>query len=124
MTFSIQLPTPPSTNRIWRMAKGRMIKSKEYRQWLKSCHAYVWFKHQDHDMIKVPYRLDVIYTPPNKVRQDLDNICKGISDLLELAEVVENDKLCHQIYLELAPARRAQNHVLVRVSRIESPPPA
>ena len=116
--FNVELPCPPSSNRIWRMARGRTIKSKEYRQWLKSCHAYVWFKHQEHEMYTCPIKVSIIYIPPSKVRKDLDNILKPILDLLELAEVVENDRLVHQIDLRLDPPHKSNDRVLVSVEEL------
>ena len=32
--ISITLPIPPSVNALWRMARGRTIKSANYRRWL------------------------------------------------------------------------------------------
>ena len=34
MTSSIRLPFPPSTNRLWRVVRGRAICSKSYRDWI------------------------------------------------------------------------------------------
>ena len=34
MALCFDLPMPPSTNRIWRSVRGRVVKSKTYKNWL------------------------------------------------------------------------------------------
>ena len=41
------VPLPPSANRLWRVARGRVIKSQEYISWLKEATIEAGFKRID-----------------------------------------------------------------------------
>ena len=83
------LPMPPSANKIWRAVNGRVIKSAEYRKWIKEAAVairtnenYRQFKGDCHVGIDVP-RI--------RSNMDLDNRIKPALDALQAAGVIEND---------------------------------
>lgn len=90
----IQLPYPPSANRLWRNVKGRMVKSAEYRTWLSaavaSCRGAV--------NVPGPYHLTITATRPDRRRRDIDNLIKPVSDALCAAGVVDDDSAALSVY--------------------------
>jgi Holliday junction resolvase RusA-like endonuclease len=83
---SLDLPMPPSTNRLWRSVGQRVIKSEEYRRWL---HVAGW-RLKEQRARRVPGRVEVGLTV-GKSTGDLDNRTKALLDLLVLHEVIEGD---------------------------------
>lgn len=86
MNTSIDLPMPPSTNRLWRSIGPRVIKSAEYRKWITD--AGWQLKAQRPCRVKGPVELGVVV---GKSRGDLSNRVKALEDLLVLHEVIEGD---------------------------------
>lgn len=83
---SLDLPMPPSTNRLWRSVGQRVIKSEEYRRWL---HVAGW-QLKEQRAGRVAGRVEVGLTI-GKTTGDLDNRTKALLDLLVLHEVIEGD---------------------------------
>lgn len=83
--ISLALTYPPSANRLWRNVKGRMVKSKAYREWLARNAGYY------QNTITGPYKLTLQCSPPDKRRRDLGNLEKAVSDLLQDIGVVSDD---------------------------------
>lgn len=82
----INLPLPPSTNRLWRSIGRRVIKSAEYRHWIEEAG---WrLKEQRPGSIKGPVELSLLV---GKSRLDLSNALKAVEDLLVTHEVIEGD---------------------------------
>lgn len=88
--ISIQLPLPPSTNRLWRRAGARIIKSKEYSAWITEAG---WrLKEQRPGSIRGPVELSYRMSYRiGKTRRDLGNLEKAATDLLVLHGVIEDD---------------------------------
>jgi crossover junction endodeoxyribonuclease RusA len=93
--IELQLPLPPSTNRIWRSARGRVFKSPEYRAWLQECGLHVDV--QRPGRIDGHYALTVLATRPDRRRRDLDNLLKPVGDALRNTGIIEDDSLCDSI---------------------------
>jgi Holliday junction resolvase RusA-like endonuclease len=49
---------------------------------------------QEIKSIKGAYTLKLILSPPDKRRRDIGNYEKAVSDLLQLAGIIENDRFC------------------------------
>ena len=41
--------------------------------------------------------IDMAVTPPDKRKRDIDNVIKPVLDLLETAEILENDSMVHRL---------------------------
>jgi len=116
--LSITVPAPPSANKIWRHVGNKVLKSAEYRQWLKECDALIWSKGW-RDLIRGPVRIEIYITPKDKRLRDVDNYAKPCLDLLESSGVIENDKNVEQLYIERRLPRGGWPHtVQIRITAL------
>ena len=96
--------SPPSANAIWRVYKGRIIKSAPYRQWIAATTGLITWQRLKAKYPKEPIRGPCalhLYVGYNS-RRDLGNYGKAIEDILQQARVVLNDKQFHSIHLDWA----------------------
>jgi len=94
-SISLNLPYPPTANRIWIRAYKGMRLSGRYRSWLEEA-GYIAIA-QRAGKITGPYKLFIEATKPDRKKRDLDNIIKPISDLLVKIGTVHDDSLCQFI---------------------------
>ena len=92
MIVELQLPYPPSANRLWRRSGSRIHKSSAYAGWLKSAGWEAMA--QRPGGIKGPYALSIQARRPDSRKRDIDNLIKPISDLLATVGVIEDDCDC------------------------------
>lgn len=92
----IVLPRPPSVNRLWRIGKGRMFRSREYMGWINEC--IIMVKEAGIPAIKGKYKIMLRVARPDKRRRDIDNFSKAAQDFLQRAGIIEDDCLCEAIY--------------------------
>ncbi len=92
------LPRPPSANRIWCIRGTYIVKTGEYNSWLKE--AGLVLRSQVKGRFSDCYALRIQAGRRGDVHYDIGNYEKPISDLLESAGVVKNDKLCQSISVE------------------------
>jgi Holliday junction resolvase RusA-like endonuclease len=102
----LDLPMPPSVNRIWRANKAgpnRVSKSPEYRQWLNHADQVAMSTGQFRGMKTIvgPFEATVIL---RRQRGDLDNRHKGLLDWLQSRGVIADDKYCERLVLEWGEA--------------------
>lgn len=93
-TIVIDLPMPPSTNRIWRHHRGHVYKTKEYVAWQKE--AYYAAKSEGRwptTKINGPFEISIYLA---RGRGDGDNRIKATLDLLQLFGVIRNDSDCQE----------------------------
>lgn len=87
MSAPITLPYPPSTNRIWRSVRGRVVQSAEAREWKAtagwSARAAGW------TLAVADVAVEIVLHPrltlrgrPSARRVDLDNAIKATMDAL------------------------------------------
>jgi len=91
--LSVEIPYPPSANRLWRQFKGRTIKSADYRVWITEAALRIG----QVQTITGPYVVIFDATRPDNRRRDLDNLLKAASDALTACKVVEDDSLCQSL---------------------------
>lgn len=87
------LPIPPSTNHIWRAARGKVYKSSKYTAWLnESDHAIAVQECKIHQARR-PVKVLILITPGKGWRsnRDLDNCAKPILDYLVARGWLEDD---------------------------------
>ena len=102
----IDLPTPPSVNRIWRANRAgpnKVSKSREYVSWQKSADALALSTGQFRGLKTIvgPFEAHIIV---KRVPGDLDNRVKGVLDWLQSRAVIADDKFCERIVLEWGEA--------------------
>lgn len=95
----IDLPTPPSVNRIWRANKAgpkRVSLSKEYESWKRSADALAMSTGQFRGLKTVvgPFEAEIVI---RRIRGDLDNRTKGVLDWLQSRGVIVDDKYCERL---------------------------
>ena len=99
----LDLPMPPSANRLWRLGKKGPYSDKQYVAWQEECHAlflqFRWHKKP----IRGPYQL-WITCDRSKRRGDLDNRCKAVVDLLHRMGVTDDDSKLERIVAEFGDA--------------------
>lgn len=93
--ITLQLPYPPSANRLWRNVGGKTLKSSAYRAWLVQ--ALALLRGQRFTPHAGSYRLTIYAVRPDKRRRDIDNICKPIADCLVQGGVIEDDSLAQSM---------------------------
>lgn len=110
--IELQLPFPPSANRLWRRAGHTIHKSKTYTDWLRDAGWQVIA--QKAGGIAGPYTLSIQAKRPDKRRRDIDNIIKPISDLLMSVGAVEDDSHCEMVSARWVTAGEG---ITVRIER-------
>ena len=95
MTIMLQLPYPPSANRLWVRARKGMRRSDVYMAWLEEAG---WLaKAQRPSRIEGPYKLSLHVARPDKRKRDIDNVLKSVGDLLQHIGVVKDDCDCEMV---------------------------
>lgn len=88
----LDLPTPPSTNAIWRSVRSRVIRSRDYLVWMEQADLAVLASRQyprADRRITGPFELRLVF---KRGRGDLDNRIKAICDWLQSRAIIRNDK--------------------------------
>lgn len=114
----ITLPLPPSTNRIWRQMRGRMVKSDTYRAWKDAAAASI--AHQIGGDGPLQHFAALIIMPPT--RRDPDNSIKPLLDAMQAGGAIEDDKHLRRLVLTVDDARDPAT-ALIQLSRAEAPAP-
>lgn len=93
----IDLPMPPSTNRIWRRGRKGMIKSDEYVEWIQRADDEVMAAHALRGVHTINGGFSVlILLNATQRRGDSDNRIKAVLDWAQSRRVVHNDSDCLQ----------------------------
>ena len=91
MPTVIALELPPSINALWRSSRGRVHRSKRYRDWQRSAG---WeLVAQRPARIAGPVAIRIAVGPPDRRRRDIDNIGKALLDRLVAHQVIEDDAM-------------------------------
>lgn len=92
----VLLPYPPSWNRLYRIARGRMYKHRDYVNWLRTAESELVIQlGLPLPLYESPISVKVLVGRPDNRQRDLDNVLKALGDLLEDTGIVENDHLIH-----------------------------
>lgn len=86
------IPEPPSVNEMRASVNGRLISTSIYRRWLALARADL---RNVTPMGRGPFRVEI--SVARKCRKDVDNIIKPVLDLLQKADVIENDRHVHDV---------------------------
>jgi Holliday junction resolvase RusA-like endonuclease len=100
MTITINLPTPPSVNRIWRVgAGGRVYIDPKYNAWRR----FAGWELAAQRPGKLPHGQQLAVTirlGRMKRTKDADNCAKAVLDLLEAHGVIRNDRDVAKLVIE------------------------
>lgn len=102
----LDLPLPPSVNRIWRANKAgpkRVSVSPEYASWKRSADALSLATAQFRGLKTIVGTFEARIVI-QRTRGDLDNRVKGILDYLQSRGVIADDKYCERITVEWGDA--------------------
>ena len=80
MTLDIPL-IPPSVNTCFRTYKGRVIKSKLYREFNKQMEIY--FAEKKYEILEGDIKVDIVFYKTTKRKYDIDNRLKALLDSIE-----------------------------------------
>lgn len=102
----IDLPTPPSVNRIWRANRAGPKKvsiSPEYKAWRDHADRMSVATAQFRGLKTIvgPFEARIVL---QRQRGDLDNRHKGVLDWLQSRGVIADDKHCERLVLEWGDA--------------------
>lgn len=96
---SIEIPFPPSVNRLYRTFRGRVLLSKDGREWYARNLTLVQ-KQRAGAVFSGRLSVSLEIYPPDKRRRDVDNLLKVTFDVLTKAEVWVDDSLVDELYLK------------------------
>lgn len=100
----LDLPTPISVNRIWRVAKaGHVIKSHVYKRWIKEADAMLLDLGQLKGVKPITGKFTALIVV-KRVKMDLDNSAKCLLDYLQNRNFILNDDLCQELTLRWGDA--------------------
>lgn len=93
----LDLPTPISVNRLWRVAKaGNVIKSHAYKQWIKKSDAMLLELGQLKGIKPIVGKFTALIVV-TRCNLDIDNANKGVLDFLQSRNFILNDKFCEEV---------------------------
>lgn len=114
----ISIPWPPSVNTLYRTFRGRVIMSKDGRDWYKTNLPMLQRQAPKHPLEgRLAVRLEVC--APDKRRRDLDNILKVAQDCLTKAGVWEDDSQIDRLEVTRNKPDPTCPTIIVHISEIE-----
>jgi len=97
--IAIDLPFPPSVNRVWRSRRlnGRVIvhRSTTYTKWMKQAHLE-WMAQKPPGLFKTidqGFKYTLILSRPDRRRRDSRNYDKAVLDWAQHAGLIKDDSL-------------------------------
>ena len=90
--ITIDLPRPPSLNRLWTYGRRRVFKSKRYTAWIKQADKHLMIAPKRKG-VKGKFKITMFISGKRK-DSDLDNFWKATLDWLQGVNLIENDCLC------------------------------
>lgn len=84
----LELPWPPSTNKIWRRMGRKTVLAPEARKYRANVQAAIGLRPKK---LVGPLMALITLYPPNAQRSDVDNRQKAIFDAIQKAGLIEDD---------------------------------
>jgi Holliday junction resolvase RusA-like endonuclease len=95
MEIILDLPFPPSTNRLYGKTRNHVFRTPIYEQWIKLADAWILLKRQyPQARIDGPFAIEILLSDGQ--RGDGDNRIKALLDYLQSREIIKNDKDCRK----------------------------
>lgn len=116
----VDLPMPPSANRIWRSNRGRVHRSKEYSAWRDAAY---WLIRRATNGAQMVGPVHVLIDISHKGRGDADNKIKPVLDALVHALAIGGDDKKHvwSVTAEWAAPEKQIEGVRVYVASASNP---
>jgi Holliday junction resolvase RusA-like endonuclease len=108
----MDLPFPPSTNKIWAPRKGgggQLMRSGKYSSWLKKADKVVVVNGSWRHRVRMPGRFTalILLDQQKRARSDCDNRIKGVLDWAQKVDLIKNDQLCDEVTARWVPTHQA-----------------
>jgi crossover junction endodeoxyribonuclease RusA len=106
----MDLPYPPSTNRIWRGIGKRVVLSAEYKNWKQQADVAVVANGSWRRRAAMPAHftaLILLDRARRTPRTDVDNRIKAVLDLAQRLALIQDDTLCDEVTARWAPTHEA-----------------
>lgn len=101
-SITLNLPRPPSVNRLWKIGRGKMYRSPEYVKWLTEAGWEIAAQKPALPIKSISGHYSLIVRLRLGSRRkgaDLDNFSgKALSDLLQKHGITQNDSLCIKFF--------------------------
>lgn len=101
-SITLDLPKPPSINRLWKIGPHGMYRSPEYARWLKEAGLEILVQKPKLTLKSISGHYSLIVRlrlGSRKIGADLDNFSgKAVSDLLQRQGIIQNDSLCVKFF--------------------------
>lgn len=92
--YVVDLPVPPTLNRIWRVGNKRIYRSPEYLAWQKQADAHAMAQRLKIVTIEGMFTAE-IGIDPVATEADLDNVgTKALFDWAQSRELIRDDRHC------------------------------
>lgn len=116
--ITLDLPIPPSVNRIWRMsARKNVYRSEKYVKWLKDADALVMAKRQlPKQSMAGHFEVEILID--QSTRGDGDNRIKAVLDYLQSREIITDDKDCRRGCWAFVPTDQAPHGCRVHLKSL------
>jgi crossover junction endodeoxyribonuclease RusA len=102
-TVEFWLPFPPSTNRLWRSVRGRVVLSSEYKDWKRrASDAIIVLQSLGKSPVLGAYELELHLSTRFRQNRDADNRIKSVLDIAAECHLIVNDKHCRRASVEWA----------------------
>lgn len=115
----IELPFPPSVNRLWRQFKGRTILSAEGRAYRKAVQDCLWGSPYPDGFMAGDLSVSIVAHLPDARRRDVDNLLKAALDGLTHAGLWADDSQIKRLTIERAGIDRDRPRLEVTVNPVE-----
>lgn len=117
----VDLPYPPSVNRLWRATaehgEQSVYLAPTYVSWKKAADALLLtYRGWRQPTIKGAFSIDIGLSPPKgHKRGDIDNRVKAVLDFIQRVSIIENDKHCQRLLVEWVGIEHAPHGCRVTV---------
>jgi len=121
--ITLELPYPPSVNNYWQVARNRIIKTKQARDYKKTIAQLMlvyskqirgWIKDIENDERTLALAIAVHYPKRGGPTADIDNLTKVAIDCLE-GTLFKNDRQFRHVQISREPQDKKEGSIRVTI---------